>query len=68
MLVVTSYGASDGMFMLFQQNTTELSDLRSPFNPSKMDFFTNTAYAVSGLIMKIIKDLIIHKKKRRLRL
>lgn len=46
MLVVTSYGASDGMFMLFQQNTTELSDLRSPFNPSKMDFFTNTAYAV----------------------
>lgn len=48
-------------------STTELSYLRSSSDHVRWSF-NNTAYAVSGLIMKIIKDLIIHKKKRRLRL
>lgn len=68
MLVVTSYGASDGMFMLIQQNTTELSDLRSPFNPSKMDFLTILLTQSDGFHCENNQRLIIHKKKRRLRL
>lgn len=50
-------------FKLFSRIPTELSDLRSSFNPSKMDFFTNTAYAVSGFIVKIIKIYTYTERK-----
>lgn len=46
MLVVTSYGASDGMFMLFQQNTTELSVTFGLHLIHQRWSFNNTAYAV----------------------
>ena len=49
-------------FELFSRIPTELSDLRSPFNPFENGFFANTAYAVSGLIMKIIK-IYTYKEK-----
>lgn len=68
MLTMKPYRASDDMFWIIQQNTNRTFWPSVSFNPFENGFFTNTAYAVSGLIMKIIKDLIIHKKKRRLRL
>ena len=69
MLVVTSYGASDSMFMLFQQNYTTKTatyninkifcDLRSHCEPLHVlrHIASNTALAVPGLIMKIKNKL-----------
>ena len=68
MLTMTSYSASNDMFMLFQLITTELSYLRYSSDHLTMVFYQYCLRSLPGLIMKIIKDLIIHKKKRRLRL
>ena len=55
MLTMRSYGTSDDVFWIIQQNTNRTFWPSVSFNPSEMDFYKYCLRSLSGLTVKIIK-------------
>lgn len=68
MLTMTSYSASNDMFMLFQQNTKNFLTFGLPFIHRNDGLLTILLTQSNGFHCENNQRLIIHKKKRRLRL